>query len=125
MKAFEFIQNVGWSKATEVINNRPLMNSARYRPTDNKYSSTLSSGHTVCTIELKRFIESWKLLWDFFNTNSVGIEKALMNANKEMNDLESKGITEFYERYADDYSCTVNRMKQAVIDVAKVENFKL
>lgn len=62
MNAVEFVKKHGWEKAVEVIKNRPPMNSARYRPSDNKYSSTLSSGQAVCTVQLKRLVESWELV---------------------------------------------------------------
>ncbi|WP_335956594.1 hypothetical protein [Acinetobacter bereziniae] len=62
MNAVDFVKKHGWEKAVEVIKNRPPMNSARYRASDNKYSSTLSSGQAVCTVELKRLIESWELV---------------------------------------------------------------
>lgn len=62
MKANEFVKKYGWKKAVEVIKSIPPMNSARYRSSDNKYSSALSSGKAVCTVHLKRLVDSYELV---------------------------------------------------------------
>lgn len=96
MNAVEFVKKHGWEKAVEVIKNRPPMNSARYRPSDNKYSSTLSSGQAVCTVQLKRLVESWEL---------VQSKGGIKSAKKEADCLFDNGVEgrafEIYEAIED------------------------
>lgn len=115
MNAVEFVKKHGWEKAVEVIKNRPPMNSARYRPSDNKYSSTLSSGKAVCTVQLKRLVESWELVivwrmpesWrDAYDGDVLGLEGARMY-------LEMFGNHELTGE-------ELERFKQAIADVESV-----
>ncbi len=98
MNAVEFVKKHGWEKAVEVIKNRPPMNSARYRPSDNKYSSTLSSGKAVCTVQLKRLVDSWELV-EFCGGLDLAkkLDKDLLVENfediqKAIADVESVGV---------------------------------
>ncbi|MEG1855679.1 MAG: hypothetical protein RR231_09250 [Acinetobacter sp.] len=62
MNAIQFIKEHGADKAREVLKAQPKMNSARFRPSDKRYSSTFSSGNTVCTLKLRKLIESIDLI---------------------------------------------------------------
>lgn len=62
MKAFEFVKKFGREVAVDVVKNQPAMNSARYRPKDKNYSSTLSSGDSVCMIKLKKLVDAFDVI---------------------------------------------------------------
>lgn len=113
MKAVVFVQNEGWSKAIDVMKNLPRENSARYRPRDNKYSSTLSSGDSVCTIQLKKLIESWEYVQIHGLENSKEIiEKAPAEAECYSWTIGNTGIR--------DKTVLLSKLKDAIKDVESV-----
>lgn len=71
----------------------------------------------VYVTELKEIIESEQLLEDFFNLKLVGLEKGLINAKREMQEMEQQGVLEFSHRYDDDLTCTTERMKIAIAQI--------
>ncbi|AXY56828.1 hypothetical protein CDG60_09780 [Acinetobacter chinensis] len=71
----------------------------------------------VCVYDLKQIVESHKLLEDFFNLSSVGVEKCLQSAKAQIQEYETNSVEKLNERFAAGYSCTVERMRQAIDDV--------
>lgn len=67
----------------------------------------------------KRILESWQLLEDYFNIQSLGPEKAIENARVEIADMQQRGITAFFNRYSD-HRCMVRRMANAIKDIEMV-----
>ena len=110
MNAKEFIQKFGWNDARVCIPNCAC-------PEDRWF---MRHGDLVSDQDfddLKRLIESYELVNEFFNLEALGFDKAIELAKKQIEELEDNETVEFWHRWDDDLSCTVVRMKQAIADV--------
>lgn len=62
MKPEQFIREYGVEMAREVVANQPVMNSASYNPSTNRYSATVNTGKSVYVGRLKSTIEALDLI---------------------------------------------------------------
>ncbi|WP_151812495.1 hypothetical protein [Acinetobacter bereziniae] len=127
LNAIEFFKDFGivWAKEilSESLNCGTYVDSninvtchmMQIEPQPNK-----SGGYVFRRDELESLVESWELVESFFNLNSLGFEKCIEIANKQIEELESNGAIEFWHRWDDELSCTVARMKKAIEDVESV-----
>lgn len=104
MNAVEFVKNEGWDEAQETVKE------------NSKQLRILSTWE----VELKRLVESWELLESFFNFDALGFDKCIEIAKKQIKEFENEDIVQFWHRWDDELSCTVERMKQAIRDVESV-----
>lgn len=97
MSAVEFIKEHGIDKAREVLRKKPLMNAARYRPCDDRYSSAFNTGNTICTIKLKRLVESVDLVnaWGGVGSSRSKIKYAECQGNLYAANMIKQAITDY------------------------------
>ncbi|WP_151776193.1 hypothetical protein [Acinetobacter bereziniae] len=145
MNAVEFVKKHGWGKAERAINNAPPLDDKVWYffwcnecgnggSSQTMFSNSYMPDYCACSVctsedlksddgdykDLKRLVESWELVENFFNLNSLGFKKCIEIAKKQIEELESNGAIEFWHRWDDELSCMVERMKQAIADVESV-----
>lgn len=125
MKAVEFIKKFGWEEAKRLQSTQGKtiteLKGEFIEKQLNIFRGYIVKDSLMSMVDLKRLVESWELLESFFNLDALGFDKCIEIAKKQIKEFEGDGIVQFWHRWDDELSCTVERMKQAITDVESVE----